>query len=413
MPGVDAPAKLLADQCPANKRRTLLRVGTRLVVIVWAAAYVILGMRTQLALVAVKPLPQFLDEDFSYYARAFFDAAHGFDPYEIRSIGPAYLYPPPALLVIAPFALVTDVYLRAVLLLGTDLVLAGLMVWGIARTYGLAARQVWWWFPLILTFAPFLEMLHIGQINMLVLFCVFIVFVWHRRHPTLAGAALSLGVAIKLVPALVVGYLIVRRAWGALVGASFGLFALTVLSFAAFGWRPVLAYPSVLIGMLSATLDSYAGNAQSLAVVLEFNRLIQTDAESTVQKLLTAYCLAAIGASMLFAWRTQHHEPLFLIIGFLGAVMPNILWYHHYVFLLLPVLVWMAWSHMEPRVLVWCLAGLTAIQIDRWELTQGLLAHAFAHLSALGLLVWQARHWRLRTGVARASQLAATRSMVS
>src|SRR5207244_2827195 len=131
-PGICAPDIPQAAECPDHKRPRLSRVGTRLLVITWAAAYVILGMRTELALVAVKPLPQFLDEDFSYYARAFFDAAHGFDPYEIRSIGPAYLYPPPALLVIAPFALVTDVYLRAMLLLGTDLVLAGLMVWGIA-----------------------------------------------------------------------------------------------------------------------------------------------------------------------------------------------------------------------------------------------------------------------------------------
>ena len=114
---------------------------------------------------------------------------------------------------------------------------------------------------------------------------------------------------------------------------------------------------------------------------------------------------------MLFAWRTQQHEPLFLVIGFLGAVMPNILWYHHYVFLLLPVVVWLAWTRMEPRVLLWCLAGLTAIQIDRWELTQGLLAHAFAHLSALGLLVWQARRWRFGIRMAQHSQVAESRSL--
>src|SRR5260370_41118214 len=118
-----------------------------------------------------------------------------------------------------------------------------------------------------------------------------------------------------------------------------------------------------------------------------------------------------MGGSVRVGWRTQRGERLFLVIGILGAVMPNILSYHHYVFLLLPVLVWLGWTRMEPRVLVWCLAGLTAIQIERWELPQGLLAHAFAHLSALGLLVWQARHLRLRIRVARPAHLAESRSI--
>lgn len=78
--------------------------------------------------------------------------------------------------------------------------------------------------------------------------------------------------------------------------------------------------------------------------------------------------------------------PTFLIAGFLMPVVPSIVWYHHFTFLLVPVFVWMA-SSGRRDVALWCLAGLAATQLD----PSGVAAHVFAHASVTALLVLQAR----------------------
>ncbi len=62
---------------------------------------------------------------------------------------------------------------------------------------------------------------------------------------------------------------------------------------------------------------------------------------------------------------------------------PNILWYHHYVFFLLPMLVWIGWQRKNNLVTIWCLTGMLITQFDYFLLTGGLLVHIFGHLSIL------------------------------
>jgi len=73
-------------------------------------------------------------------------------------------------------------------------------------------------------------------------------------------------------------------------------------------------------------------------------------------------------------------------------IAPNIMWYHHYVFALLPLFIWIAWSRFHPIVVLWCFLVLNIIQLDRWFLTHGLLAQLCVHLTILGILAWQISH---------------------
>jgi hypothetical protein len=102
--------------------------------------------------------------------------------------------------------------------------------------------------------------------------------------------------------------------------------------------------------------------------------------------------------SGVVTYLTRKPEPLFIILCFGLALMPNVMWYHHYVFFLLPVLVWLAWQKQHPAVVAWCFAGLALIQMDRLysflEVTNGALAHGFGHLSILFVLGWQLRQAR-------------------
>ena len=131
-------------------------------------AYLVLGLYTEMKLIGVKPLPEKLIEDFHYYKQAYVSALETGDPYQEREIGLAFLYPPPSLLVIGILARIRPFLLRASIFVAANILLLSLTLYGVARRYGYTLSEIWWWFPLGLGFAPFLELLHLGQIKRLI-----------------------------------------------------------------------------------------------------------------------------------------------------------------------------------------------------------------------------------------------------
>jgi hypothetical protein len=94
-------------------------------------------------------------------------------------------------------------------------------------------------------------------------------------------------------------------------------------------------------------------------------------------------------ASGALAARTRDAVPLFIVLGLAVTVSPNIMWYHHYVFLLPPLFIWMAWRKLENSVTLWIISGLLIAQIDYYFLTTGLLIHLFVQLSILRVIYQQ------------------------
>jgi hypothetical protein len=354
-------------------------------------AYVVLGFTTVLELVGRKPLPDHLIEDFNYYTRAYKDARETGDPYAVRDIGTGFLYPPPALLIVGPYARVSSLMPRVALLSVTNILLISLMVYGVGRRYGYTLSDVWWWFPLALGFAPFLETLLLGQINVITQFGILLMFLWQDARPLLGGAGLALGIVTKVTPLAFLGYLLTQRNLKAIVGAVVGLAVFCVLAGWAFGWHTFAAFFDVF-GQL---LDTFPLDPNSHSFVAVLNRFVSLPYETlmAVHKGLIVYLVAVVVLSGALTMLTREREPLFIILSFGLALAPNVLWYHHYVFLLLPVLVWLAWRRKHPMVVIWCFLGLTLIQMDRLysflEVTDGALAHAFGHLSILTILVGQ------------------------
>jgi hypothetical protein len=67
-----------------------------------------------------------------------------------------------------------------------------------------------------------------------------------------------------------------------------------------------------------------------------------------IHRLLTACLLLAIVASGLLTYfGKQPREPLFIVTALGMTLSPNVMWYHHYVFLLLPLFIWMGWSRWK------------------------------------------------------------------
>ena len=366
-------------------------------------AYLLLGLYTEFRLIGIKPLPDKLIEDSNYYIRAFRDTEKGDDPYAVWDIGVGFLYPPPALLVVGTLVRTTDlcqqylgidrVMLRAALLTVTNILFLALTIYGVARKYGYTLSDVWWWFPLGLGFAPFLEVLHVGQINVITQFGVFVMFALAESAPMVGGLGLALSVVTKVTPLALVGYALASRNLRIILGALIGLVILSLLAGLAFGWQPFATYVDVFRRLLDAF--PLGPNSQSLVAVLQGFGLVAVSDVPAVHRILTIYLLLVFAASAAIAYISRQREPLFIVLSLGLALMPNVMWYHHYVFFLLPVFVWLAWSRQHRVVVVWCCLGLALIQIDRQnsilQVTRGALAHGFGHMSILAVLGWQVR----------------------
>src|SRR5512144_1686189 len=82
----------------------------KIVPIIFLAVYLAGGLFTFARQMLALPFPLSIFMDFGFYQQALERALSGGDMYAVHSIGEAYLYPPPALLVIDLFNLVPDFY---------------------------------------------------------------------------------------------------------------------------------------------------------------------------------------------------------------------------------------------------------------------------------------------------------------
>jgi hypothetical protein len=351
--------------------------------------YLAAGAYTEGVFMQAKPLPRTLHYDFGYYMNGLQAALAGDSPYSNLSLGTGFLYPLPSLLVVEVFAHLPVVWLRQGLYLLFNLALLGGMTWGVARHYHLSMRQVWWWFPMVLGFAPTLEMLHAGQINMITEFCLFLLFTWEASRPIWGGMGLALGIVTKFSPVLFLPYLLANRRWKTALAALAGVAVLSALAALRYGWQPLLEYGQVFQSLMERL--PMGNNPQSLVSKFFMQRWMSFDQAQTTHSLLTLYFALVLCLSALGAYLRRVREPFFIIAALSMMLSANVIWYHHYVFFLLPLLIWIAWRRLDPKVTAWVFGGLFLIQLDRWMLTYGLLAHIFGHLTILWLLAGQMR----------------------
>ncbi len=394
------------------------RLVRKAILVIYLFVYLIMGIYTESKLIELFPIPEHLLQDQRYYNRALDAALEHRDPYANRNIGTGYLYPPQALLIIELFSRIQPLLLRFVIYSVVNITLLGSMIYGIAKYYNYSNKKVWYWFVLCFGFAPFLELLQIGQINIITMFGLFMMFFWEVPSPILSGVGLSLAAITKVTPLLFVGYLIIHKRYKVIAVGIIVTIVLSLLSILRYGIAPLLTYPNVFEGLLNQFL--LTTNSQTLAAKLavanypQFQHFLTRLPETLSQPLgsivgtLTAqyrlvqhsyvlYILLILAMSALLTLRAkQPKEPFFIITGLGMMLTPNILWYHHYVFMLLPLLVWMGWSGLDASVVVWCCIGLLTVQIDRRFPPYGLMIHVFSNISMWIVLFWQIRQFYSR-----------------
>lgn len=388
---------------------------SKIVLTLYLLVYLILGINTELKQIELFPLPDHLLQDQIYYNRALNAALEHRDPYANRNIGTGYLYPPQALLIIELTSHLQPFFLRVAVNTVLNIALLAFIIYGVAKYYGYSIEQVWYWFVLGFGFAPFLELLHIGQINVITMFGIFMMFFWESTSPVLSGTGLSLAAITKVSPLVFLGYLILNRRYRVIMVAAWATIVFSLLSILRYSASPLLTYPDVFLGLLRQFL--LTSNSQTLAAKLavanypEFQQSLAklpmflsqpigsvtrvlTAQYQIVQRTYTLYILFILLLSALLTWRgKQPKEPLFILTALGMMLAPNILWYHHYVFMLLPLLVWMGWSKLDPSAIIWCCILLLIVQIDRRIPPYGLAIHIFSNITMLIVLIWQIKRF--------------------
>jgi Glycosyltransferase family 87 len=250
----------------------------------------------------------------------------GHSPYPDAAVGslvgrPTFVYPPLLLWIDVPIALLPLHVAQAV----WTILLEG----GIAAAMYLLGVRDWRCFGLALLTVPTLDGLAVGNVTLLLVPAL--ALVWTSRDRRLAlGIAVGLLVGVKLLMwPLFVWLLVTRRARSALIAAATG--AISVLgSWALIGMRGFAEYPHLLHIVSTQTAGP---RAYSIAVLSEtFGLSLATG--HLIQWAAGAALLAVAG---VIARGTNGDRRSFSAVVIAALVISPVVWLHYFAFLLVPI----------------------------------------------------------------------------
>lgn len=360
--------------------------------IIILSVYILVGLSTAQILISIKPR-----YDFHIYENALTKTLAASDPYDIRELGPAFIYPPPALFVIEVFDFLIPTVLRKIVFLIINILILVLIILKLGAYFGYSIRETWFWFPLGFFFAPYFATVQVGQINLVTELGVLIFFV--STVPIIAALALVLAIITKLTPLAFLFYSLVTKNGRVIVYSLITLALILAASLADYGINVHLTYFDVFKHLLV-----YFPIAQSSQSFVSKVWMVSTPSihPSLFQRIFMVWLALLVLSSGYLAAKSRDAIPLFIVLGLTITISPNIMWYHHYVFLLLPLFTWMAWQKLDQRLVFWIMTGMLITQIDYYFLTTGFMIHLFVQFSILCVVYQQYSKLRLSQSLSNA-----------
>lgn len=152
---------------------------------------------------------------------------------------------------------------------------------------------------LCLSFAPAVQTLALGQIDFIVLAPLALVpWLTRHGHERWVGVAIAFAAMLKLTPALLIGYLLLRRRWQAALSALVTLAALAILS-------GVLVGPDHLLVSIPQALRVGTGDAalgQNEALFAPIVTLLTRNAPSLAGAAQTLSRMLLVGIALWLGW---------------------------------------------------------------------------------------------------------------
>ena len=285
----------------------------------------------------------------------------------VPTYDPPYHYPPLTAVLIAPLTLLPP-RPAAIFWLACSTITAVVAAWWLA----LASDTVYRW-PLalggLLGFVPALATLYNGQVN-LFLFASLTLALWAmaQHRPVWLGIGLSVGTNLKVIPLALVGYLLWRWQWRALLAAAIGIILLLFLGLPLVGWEGLSSCGQKIFRL--ATLGGLDATPTNQTLGGFFGRLLthHTYGWALTNNPALAYTLYRVAALLLVVttvavcWPAGNLHRLcsleFALIVTAAHLIPPYTWYHQLVLLLIPFVV-LATEVLHKPSLHWLLLPLT------------------------------------------------------
>ncbi len=267
-----------------------------------------------------------------------YDIAHmqSMAPELINFTNAPYVYPPLVAIVNMPLALLSFPLAYRVWLL-IQLICLFVSIDLVARN--LPALGKWAWpftFILVANMYTAYLALDIGQVNMLVLLVLCLVLhLARRQHDAWVGVVIALGVMIKIVPLLLLGYFLLQKRWRVLPGFIIGMLVLLIPSLLIPGPQAAMGYFSRIIGAEMGSQISIPANV-SLAGLAYFtaNSLLHSPAALPLLRWGSTLLVLAGLAFITLKKLVPHEAPasLVLVMWIMGiALISPTTWEHNLV----------------------------------------------------------------------------------
>jgi hypothetical protein len=323
-----------------------------------------------------------------------------------------YRYPPLTAELVAPLTALPP-RAAASLWLALSAIAAIVAAWWLALSLESSYR---WPLALggLLFFVPPLTTLHAGQINLFLLTSLaFALWAFTRRKPIWLGVGLGIGVSLKVIPLALVGYLLWRRQWCALLVAVLVVGVLLLAAVPLIGWDGLASYgrSAILLGepgRLFAQPANQTFNAFFARLLTQHPHGWALSYDPGLAYWLSQVCsLALIVATVAVCWpvgggrgseSVRRFFPLefALIVTALQLITP-FAWYHQLVLLLIPFVA-LAREALHTQGLRWMLVPLAVGYVVTdlhglvWHSLKGLTLIQsmpfYTMLMLWGLLAW-------------------------
>lgn len=329
----------------------------------------LLGLNLFIAFWVQSNIHPHLPSDLAIYLQAGQKVLQHQNAYQPFEIGISFVYPPPALLLLAPLSTLNfaqEIW-AALNLLSVLLVLA-IHLKLVANA--LPQTAILWLTAGALLYIPLWEHVTIGQINALVLLGMvsFLLGVADPRYKHLGDFGLAVAILIKMSPLVLVAYPLIYRDWarcGRIALYGLGLVALSVLFFGLTPWRDFLA-------ILPLLPQGYPGTVnQALAPTFNwFMSYLVAGANFFWVGSVFSVGVLGLWVGVLF-WQGHRPNPTALLnFGIVGlTISSSLIWYHHLVFLLAPLAFLLLSANPQQRqgqnILLLILLGVVLININR------------------------------------------------
>jgi hypothetical protein len=320
--------------------------------------------------------------DFRVYCEAFELLQRGDTPYRRLALGYAFLYPPHALLWLAPLYLLDSASHSALIVLVTFFHVSSILLFTvlICRQERLSSQSTFFSVILALFFAPLLASIHQGQINFVIFVAVISMYLFEATRPRLAGYLLTIGGLTKLTPFAFLLYLMLRENKRCCRAVAEATVIFTILTIAIFGFGLIKQYFDYLT-YLTAQFPIDKELSRSFAAMLYWLGLVPKSSIVLLQRWYSIFLVLITAAAALKAHYSKNYLPLLIILTICSVIFPPIVWYYHFTALFPALFVFLIRYRSKLSYNLIAIGAFLAINAEFYPplflVTRGLLTYFF------------------------------------